>query len=67
MTIIDQTYSWAYGPTYRSRTDAIILHHAAGSGSPQDIHRIHRGNGWRGIAYQFYIRRDGSVYKELEK
>ena len=67
MNIIEKTYNWAYGATARTRTEIIIIHHAAGNGSPDDIHRIHLGNGWRGMAYNFYIRKDGAVYRGREE
>ena len=68
MTIIEHTYDWAYGPTFRQRTDLFVLHHAAApTASPDDIHRWHLAQGWRGIAYNFYIRKDGSVYRGREE
>lgn len=41
----------------------IVLHHAAGSGSVQDIHRTHLQRGYAGIGYHLYVRRDGKVYR----
>lgn len=41
----------------------IVLHHAAANGSVQDVHNWHLGNGWAGIGYHFYVRKDGSVYR----
>jgi len=68
MNIIEQQYNWAYGPTLRRGTNLIVLHHAAAtSASPEDIHRWHLMQGWRGIAYHFYIRKDGSVYRGREE
>lgn len=63
MQIIEKTYKWKNGLTKRNRTDYIILHHMAGNGSADDIHRIHLGNGWTGIGYHFYVRKDGSIYR----
>lgn len=48
--------------TKRSSTARIILHHAAGNGSVEDIHRIHKNNGWSGIGYHFYVRKNGEIY-----
>ena len=68
MFIIEQPYSWAYGPTFRRGTDLIVLHHtAAPSATPEDVHRWHLIQGWRGIAYHFFIRKDGSVYRGREE
>lgn len=63
MTIIEQNYDWAWTPEARKSTEVIILHHMAGNGTAQDIHRIHRGNGWPGIGYHFFVRKDGSIYR----
>lgn len=41
----------------------IILHHAAGEGfTVEQIHQMHRKQGWAGIGYHFYIRKDGQIY-----
>lgn len=65
MKIIEETYDWAYSLSARSVTTDLILHHAAiSSASAQDIHRIHRySNGWNGIGYHYYVRKDGNVYR----
>lgn len=50
--------------TRRSTTDEIILHHAEAScATVWDINQWHLGNGWSGIGYNYYIRKDGSVYR----
>lgn len=42
----------------------IILHHAESSNcTVQDIHSWHLANGWAGIGYHYFIRKDGSIYK----
>ncbi len=42
----------------------IVLHHAAANGSVEDIHAYHKHqNGWAGIGYHFYVRKDGTVYR----
>ena len=62
MEIYEPHYRWAYDPGRRSRTDWLILHHAAGTGSPERIHALHRdGKGWAGIAYHYYVRLDGQI------
>lgn len=65
MKIIKKSYSWKGTLQKRVRTDYIILHHAASvSFSADDIHRIHvNNNGWAGIGYHFYVRKNGSVYQ----
>lgn len=48
----------------RSRTDYIVLHHAAGYGSVYAVHNYHRDSkGWKGIAYNFYIGKEGTIYE----
>lgn len=47
----------------RASTKRIILHHAAMNGTVEDIHRVHKNNGWAGIGYHFYVRKDGSIYR----
>lgn len=40
-----------------------MLHHAAGDGTAEAIHKLHLRNGWAGIAYHYYVRKDGSIYR----
>lgn len=50
---------------YTNNPLEIILHHASWSVcSVEDIHRVHKEeNGWAGIGYHYFVRKDGSVYK----
>lgn len=62
-TIIDSgnLLSWSVGT--RSKTTGIVLHHAEADGcTVYDINRWHKANGWAGIGYHFYVRKDGSIY-----
>lgn len=63
MKIIEQTYRWANGLQKRKSTKYIVLHHRGGNGDVQSIHNGHVSNGWSGIGYHFYVRKDGSVYR----
>lgn len=48
----------------RQTTKRIIVHHAAGNNfTVEAIHRMHKNNGWAGIGYHFYVRKDGSIYR----
>ena len=48
----------------RTKTTLLVLHHAAGNGSVEQIHSYHKNTkGWAGIGYHFYIRKDGSVWR----
>lgn len=64
MKIIEQSYEWNGGLAARLSTTRIILHHAAAKTcTAQQIHQWHLGNGWTGIGYHFFVRKDGSVYR----
>ena len=64
MEILEQTYDWAMPLARRSATRRIILHHAAAvTCTAQQIHQWHLANGWAGIGYHFFVRKDGRVYR----
>lgn len=63
MQIIKPTYKWAYNLTPRTVTTHLILHHAAVStASAESIHSYHLSKGWAGIAYHYYVTKDGQIY-----
>lgn len=49
----------------RSTTNQIVIHHTGIDGnrpiSASDIHQMHLKNGWSGIGYHLFIRKDGTV------
>lgn len=47
----------------QKKIDSIILHHRAGNGDVESIHKQHLANGWWGIGYHYYIRKDGSIWR----
>ena len=50
--------------SYGNKPNKLVLHHAEASKcSVQDIHYWHLNNGWSGIGYHYFIRKDGSIYK----
>ena len=63
MKIIEQTYNWSGSLAPRTATKYIILHHRAGNGDVKSIHVQHQNQGYTGIGYHFYVRKDGSVYR----
>lgn len=64
LQIIEPGYAWNGELEKRTSTKYIILHHAAASeASAEDIHRVHLGNGWIGIGYSYYVRKDGTIYR----
>lgn len=63
MNIIELNYNWKGSLSARKKTDLIVLHHRGGNGDAYSIHNLHLQNGWSGIGYHFYIRKDGSIYQ----
>lgn len=64
MKITEHTFSFNSALSKRKNTTEIVLHHAAVKNcSVDDIHSWHLGNGWAGIGYHFFIRKDGSVHR----
>lgn len=64
MNIIKPKWNWRTGLNIRPHTDFIVLHHAAAKVcSAEDIDRWHKSNGWSGIGYHFFVRKDGSIYE----
>ena len=63
MKIIEKKYSWNGNLSKRYLTKYIILHHRGGNGDVESIHKQHIANGWNGMGYHFYVRKDGTVYK----
>lgn len=64
VNIVEVAYKWNGNLSTRSKTDYIALHHAqAVTCAPQDIHSWHLNNGWSGIGYHFFVRKDGTIYR----
>ena len=65
MKIIETNLKFNGNHTDRSGAPGgIVLHHAAASVcSVDDVHRWHLSNGWAGIGYHLFVRKDGSVYR----
>lgn len=41
----------------------VVIHHAEASKcTVYDIHNWHLSNGWTGIGYHYFVRKDGSIY-----
>lgn len=62
LPIVDSNLSFS-SLSLRSATDAIIVHHTASTAdlTAADVHRIHQQNGWSGIGYHLFIRKDGLI------
>lgn len=64
MQINEVNYNWNGTLTKRVKTEMIVLHHAAAkSCTPQEVHNWHLGRGWSGIGYNFFVRKDGQIYR----
>ena len=64
MKIIEENYKWARTNWTIQKPNTIVIHHAlAPKCTAQDIHKWHLANGWKGIAYHYFIRKDGSIYR----
>lgn len=63
LNIIYLNYEWEEDLNYTNRPDKIIYHHSAREyWSPEGINEYHKSRGWIGIGYNYYIRKDGSIY-----
>lgn len=63
MTINDAGLNFTLNPDKRKETSLLILHHAAGDGSVEAVHKAHLARSWYGIGYHYYIRKDGSIWR----
>lgn len=64
MNIIKTEWKWNGSLSRRGATDYIALHHAeAVSCTAAQVDQWHKANGWVGIGYHFFVRKDGSVYE----
>lgn len=51
------------GPYGTNNPVYLILHHAAMNGSVQDVNQVHLDKGYWTIGYNYYVRKDGSIWK----
>ncbi|MCD3217819.1 SH3 domain-containing protein [Clostridium botulinum C] len=64
MNIIDTNLKFRNGLPNNNSPRNIVLHHTECNGwSIERLHELHKGNGWSGIGYHFYIRKNGSIYR----
>lgn len=63
LNIIQIDYKWKESLELSNNPNKIIYHHSARSEwSPEEINEYHKSKGWKGIGYNYYIRKDGSIY-----
>lgn len=64
VNIIETNWRWNGSLSNRARTDYIALHHAeASSCTAEQVDQWHKENGWSGIGYHFFVRKDGRIYR----
>ena len=64
MIIKQNTLEWKGTLKARTSTEFLIFHHAESTKcSLEDIHSWHKIRGWVGVGYNFFIRKDGTVYE----
>ena len=64
MNIIETDWEWNGELSRRSSTEYIALHHAeAVTCTAKQIHEWHNSNGWSGIGYHFFVRKNGEIYR----
>lgn len=66
MEILDAKLAFAGAAPNAGRQkniDAIVLHHMAGTGTVENIHIQHRRQGWWGIGYHYYVRKNGEIWR----
>ena len=64
MKINEVNYQWNGTLSKRTVTNLIVLHHAeASSCSAIQIHQWHLNRGWAGIAYHFFVKKNGDIFR----
>lgn len=64
VNVIETKLLFNGGFVNRNSTKQIILHHADASNcTVKDINRWHLNNGWTGIGYHYFVRKDGTIYR----
>lgn len=64
MKIVEIDWNWKTGLSVRSYTKYVVLHHAAAkSCTAYQIDSWHKANGWSGIGYHYFVRKDGTIYR----
>jgi N-acetyl-anhydromuramyl-L-alanine amidase AmpD len=64
INIIESQFSFKTKLQKRLITQMLVLHHADASNcSVIDIHKWHLENGWAGIGYHFFVKKNGEIYR----
>lgn len=63
LELIDLDYNWSEDLVFNNEPSKIIYHHCAREfWDPEGINNYHKERGWKGIGYNFYIKKDGRIY-----
>lgn len=63
MLINQSNIKWNGSLKYNNNPQKIIIHNADHPNcSVYDVDRWHKNNGWSGIGYQYFIRKDGTIW-----
>ena len=65
MNIIETNLQFNSNYNKMQEVEGIVLHNSGVTvlQSVETIHNYHKNKGWAGIGYQYYVRKDGSVYR----
>ena len=64
MKIIETNWKWNGTLSMRSSTTHIVLHHAAAKTcTAAQVDAWHKNNGWSGIGYHYFVRKNGEIYR----
>lgn len=65
MNIINVGLQFNGNHSSMKEVEGIVLHNSGVTvlQSVETIHNYHKSKGWAGIGYQYYVRKDGSIYK----
>lgn len=65
MKIIDSGLQFNSNYSSMKKVEGIVLHNSGVTvqQSIEIIHNYHKNKGWAGIGYQYYVRKDGKIYK----
>lgn len=64
INVIETSFQWHGELNLTNNPDTIILHHAeAKSCTVLDIDDWHKQRGWVGIGYQYFVRKNGLIYR----
>ncbi|MBW9159349.1 N-acetylmuramoyl-L-alanine amidase [Clostridium tagluense] len=64
MNIVETNFKWNGNLTYNNTPKMIVLHHAeAKHAEVTDIHDWHVSNGWCGIGYHYYVKKNGKIFR----